>query len=66
MDIDGDHIASSCIRDVTFTCSQLPGNMVTLTTSPYVMNKWVVSVEQMITVECLVTYEVRELFICVS
>ncbi|XP_072029209.1 mitogen-activated protein kinase kinase kinase 20-like isoform X2 [Amphiura filiformis] len=57
MDIDGDHIASSCIRDVTFTCNQLPGNMVTLTTSPYVMNKWVVSVEQVIKVECLVTYQ---------
>ncbi|XP_016080484.1 PREDICTED: mitogen-activated protein kinase kinase kinase MLT-like [Miniopterus natalensis] len=57
MEMDGDDIAVTYIKDVTFN-TNLPGaEILKMTKPPFVMEKWIVGIMENQTVECTVTYE---------
>ncbi|KAM5280128.1 mitogen-activated protein kinase kinase kinase 20 [Ctenodactylus gundi] len=57
MEMDGDEIAITYIKDVTFNTNLPDAEILKMTKPPFVMEKWVVGIAQNQTVECTVTYE---------
>ncbi|XP_077128791.1 mitogen-activated protein kinase kinase kinase 20 isoform X1 [Ranitomeya variabilis] len=57
MELDGDEIAITYIKDVTFTRSDPEAEVLRMTKPPFVMEKWIVGISENESVECLVTYE---------
>ncbi|XP_045712802.1 mitogen-activated protein kinase kinase kinase 20 isoform X1 [Phyllostomus hastatus] len=57
MEMDGDEIAITYIKDVTFNTNLPDAEIVKMTKPPFVMEKWVVGITENQTVECTVTYE---------
>uniref|UniRef100_G3TIB2 Protein kinase domain-containing protein n=1 Tax=Loxodonta africana TaxID=9785 RepID=G3TIB2_LOXAF len=57
MEIDGDEIAITYIKDVTFNMNLPDAEILKMTKPPFVMEKWIVGIADDQTVECTVTYE---------
>ncbi|XP_008116326.2 mitogen-activated protein kinase kinase kinase 20 isoform X1 [Anolis carolinensis] len=57
MEMDGDEIAITYIKDVTFSTNLPDAEILKMTKPPFVMEKWVVGIQTDETVECIVTYE---------
>ncbi|XP_075465162.1 mitogen-activated protein kinase kinase kinase 20 isoform X1 [Ascaphus truei] len=57
MELDGDEIAITYIKDVTFNSIQPDIEILKMTKPPFVMEKWIVGISENETVECNVTYE---------
>ncbi|XP_036175853.1 mitogen-activated protein kinase kinase kinase 20 isoform X4 [Myotis myotis] len=57
MEIDGDEIAITYIKDVTFNTNLPDAEILKMTKPPFVMEKWIVGITENQTVECTVTYE---------
>ncbi|XP_063285808.1 mitogen-activated protein kinase kinase kinase 20 isoform X1 [Pelobates fuscus] len=57
MELDGDEIAITYIKDVTFIRNQSDAEVLRMTKPPFVMEKWIVGIAANETVECIVTYE---------
>ncbi|OCT63608.1 mitogen-activated protein kinase kinase kinase 20 L homeolog isoform X1 [Xenopus laevis] len=57
MELDGDEIAITYIKDVTFNRNQPDVELLRMTKPPFVMEKWIVGIRENETVECIVTYE---------
>ncbi|XP_053326470.1 mitogen-activated protein kinase kinase kinase 20 isoform X1 [Spea bombifrons] len=57
MELDGDEIAITYIKDVMFSRSHSDAEILRMTKPPFVMEKWIVGITENETVECLVTYE---------
>ncbi|MEE6489654.1 hypothetical protein FKM82_015637 [Ascaphus truei] len=60
MELDGDEIAITYIKDVTFNSIQPDIEILKMTKPPFVMEKWIVGISENETVECNVTYEVSD------
>ncbi|XP_029461660.1 mitogen-activated protein kinase kinase kinase 20 [Rhinatrema bivittatum] len=57
MELDGDEIAITYIKDVTFYTNRPDVEILKMTKPPFVMEKWIVGIKEKQTVECIVTYE---------
>ncbi|XP_075036720.1 mitogen-activated protein kinase kinase kinase 20 isoform X2 [Mixophyes fleayi] len=57
MELDGDEIAITYIKDVTFSGSRTDAEVLRMSKPPFVMEKWVVGITDDESVECIVTYE---------
>ncbi|XP_006878887.1 PREDICTED: mitogen-activated protein kinase kinase kinase MLT-like isoform X1 [Elephantulus edwardii] len=57
MEMDGDEIAITYIKDVTFNTNLPDAEVLKMTKPPFVMEKWIVGIADNQTVECTVTYE---------
>ncbi|KAM6332800.1 mitogen-activated protein kinase kinase kinase 20-like [Podargus strigoides] len=57
MEMDGDEIAITYIKDVTFNTNLPDVEILKMTKPPFVMEKWIVGIEDNQSVECVVTYE---------
>ncbi|XP_053122768.1 mitogen-activated protein kinase kinase kinase 20 isoform X1 [Hemicordylus capensis] len=57
MEMDGDEIAITYIKDVTFNTNLPDVEILKMTKPPFVMDKWIVGIEEDQAVECIVTYE---------
>ncbi|KAM6466938.1 mitogen-activated protein kinase kinase kinase 20-like isoform 1-T1 [Liasis olivaceus] len=57
MEVDGDEIAITYIKDVTFNTNLPDAEILKMTKPPFVMEKWIVGIGNGQTVECTVTYE---------
>ncbi|XP_023574863.1 mitogen-activated protein kinase kinase kinase 20 isoform X1 [Octodon degus] len=57
MEMDGDDIAITYIKDVTFNTNLPDTEILKMTKPPFVMEKWIVGIAKTQTVECTVTYE---------
>ncbi|XP_070587869.1 mitogen-activated protein kinase kinase kinase 20 isoform X1 [Erythrolamprus reginae] len=57
MEMDGDEIAITYIKDVTFNTNLPDVEILKMTKPPFVMEKWIVGIGTDQTVECIVTYE---------
>ncbi|XP_051705372.2 mitogen-activated protein kinase kinase kinase 20 isoform X2 [Oryctolagus cuniculus] len=57
MEMDGDEIAITYIKDVTFNTNLPDAEILKMTKPPFVMEKWIVGIAANQTVECSVTYE---------
>nr|XP_056717438.1 mitogen-activated protein kinase kinase kinase 20 isoform X2 [Euleptes europaea] len=57
MEMDGDEIAITYIRDVTFNTNLPDTEVLKMTKPPFVMEKWIVGIVEDQMVECIVTYE---------
>ncbi|KAM8933758.1 mitogen-activated protein kinase kinase kinase 20 isoform 1-T1 [Pelodytes ibericus] len=57
IELDGDEIAITYIKDVTFCRSQSSSDVLRMTKPPFVMEKWIVGIMENETVECIITYE---------
>lgn len=57
MEMDGDEIAITYIKDVTFNTNLPDVEILKMTKPPFVMEKWIVGIEEHQSVECIVTYE---------
>ncbi|KAG8510503.1 Mitogen-activated protein kinase kinase kinase 20, partial [Galemys pyrenaicus] len=57
MEMDGDEIAITYIKDVTFNTNLPDAEILKMTKPPFVMEKWIVGIAENQTVECTVTYE---------
>ncbi|XP_020666627.2 mitogen-activated protein kinase kinase kinase 20 isoform X1 [Pogona vitticeps] len=57
MEMDGDEIAITYIKDVTFNTNLPDAEIFKMTKPPFVMEKWTVGIENDQIVECIITYE---------
>ncbi|XP_068101593.1 mitogen-activated protein kinase kinase kinase 20 isoform X1 [Hyperolius riggenbachi] len=57
IELDGDEIAVTYIKDVTFSRSQPDAEVLRMTKPPFVMEKWIVGIAEEESVECTVAYE---------
>ncbi|XP_077304147.1 mitogen-activated protein kinase kinase kinase 20 isoform X2 [Lithobates pipiens] len=57
IELDGDEIAITYIKDVTFSRRQAESEVLRMTKPPFVMEKWIVGIAEDESVECTVTYE---------
>uniref|UniRef100_A0A286XZS2 Mitogen-activated protein kinase kinase kinase 20 n=1 Tax=Cavia porcellus TaxID=10141 RepID=A0A286XZS2_CAVPO len=57
MEMDGDEIAITYIKDVTFNTNLPDAEILKMIKPPFVMEKWIVGIAENQTVECTVTYE---------
>ncbi|XP_026552830.1 mitogen-activated protein kinase kinase kinase 20 isoform X1 [Pseudonaja textilis] len=57
MEVDGDEIAITYIKDVTFNTNLPNAEILKMAKPPFVMEKWIVGIGKDQTVECTVTYE---------
>ncbi|XP_039613574.1 mitogen-activated protein kinase kinase kinase 20 isoform X2 [Polypterus senegalus] len=57
MELDGDEVAIAYIKDVTFVPSRPDIDVLKMTKPPFVMDKWIVGIQENETVECIVNYE---------
>uniref|UniRef100_A0A8D2Q963 Mitogen-activated protein kinase kinase kinase 20 n=1 Tax=Varanus komodoensis TaxID=61221 RepID=A0A8D2Q963_VARKO len=57
MEMDGEEIAITYIKDVTFNTHLPDAEILKMAKPPFVMEKWIVGIEKDQTVECIVTYE---------
>uniref|UniRef100_A0A8C3GAB3 Mitogen-activated protein kinase kinase kinase 20 n=1 Tax=Cyclopterus lumpus TaxID=8103 RepID=A0A8C3GAB3_CYCLU len=59
MELDGDDIALTYIKDVIFNVGQQDVEILRMTKPPFVMDKWIVGIQQNHKVDYTVNYEVR-------
>ncbi|KAI1899530.1 hypothetical protein AGOR_G00062740 [Albula goreensis] len=57
MELDGDDVAITYIKDVTFNVNRPDVDAVKMTKPPFVMDKWIVGLWDNQVVDCVVTYE---------
>ncbi|XP_004601218.2 mitogen-activated protein kinase kinase kinase 20 isoform X1 [Sorex araneus] len=57
MEMDGDEIAITYIKDVTFNTNLPDMEILKMTKPPFVMEKWIIGLSENQAVECTVTYE---------
>ncbi|KAG7331101.1 hypothetical protein KOW79_005070 [Hemibagrus wyckioides] len=57
LELDGDEIALTYIRDVTFNANRPDVEVSKMTKPPFVMEKWIVGISDKQTVDCVVNYE---------
>ncbi|XP_051886048.1 mitogen-activated protein kinase kinase kinase 20-like isoform X3 [Pristis pectinata] len=57
VEVDGDDVALTYIKDVTFNTNRQDTDVIKITKPPYLMEKWIVGISENQTVECIVTYE---------
>ncbi|EMP35103.1 Mitogen-activated protein kinase kinase kinase MLT [Chelonia mydas] len=57
MEMDGDEIAITYIKDVTFNTNLPDVEILKMTKPPFVMEKWIVGIAKDQNVECIITYE---------
>uniref|UniRef100_A0A667ZD06 Mitogen-activated protein kinase kinase kinase 20 n=1 Tax=Myripristis murdjan TaxID=586833 RepID=A0A667ZD06_9TELE len=58
MELDGDEVAVTYIKDVTFNANRQDVDILRMTKPPFVMDKWIVGINQNQTVDYVVNYEV--------
>ncbi|XP_032879829.1 mitogen-activated protein kinase kinase kinase 20 isoform X2 [Amblyraja radiata] len=57
VEVDGDDVALTYIKDITFNTNRQDTDVIKITKPPYLMEKWIVGINENQTVECIVTYE---------
>ncbi|XP_059822643.1 mitogen-activated protein kinase kinase kinase 20-like isoform X1 [Hypanus sabinus] len=57
VEVDGDDVALTYIKDITFNINRQDTDVIKITKPPYLMEKWIVGISENQTVECIVTYE---------
>ncbi|KAJ8282430.1 hypothetical protein COCON_G00049490 [Conger conger] len=57
MELDGDEVAITYIKDVTFNANRPDVDAVKMTKPPFVMDKWIVGLLDNQVVDCMVNYE---------
>ncbi|KAJ8352088.1 hypothetical protein SKAU_G00235640 [Synaphobranchus kaupii] len=57
MELDGDEVAITYIKDVTFNANRPDVDVVKMTKPPFVMDKWIVGLWGNQVVDCMVNYE---------
>ncbi|XP_078083833.1 mitogen-activated protein kinase kinase kinase 20-like [Mustelus asterias] len=57
VEVDGDDVALTYIKDVTFNANRQDTDVIKMTKPPYLMEKWIVGISEDQIVECIVTYE---------
>ncbi|XP_062861737.1 mitogen-activated protein kinase kinase kinase 20 isoform X2 [Trichomycterus rosablanca] len=57
LELDGDEIAITYIKDVTFNANRPDVEVSKMTKPPFVMEKWIVGISDKQTVECIINYE---------
>uniref|UniRef100_A0A4W3IRY9 Protein kinase domain-containing protein n=1 Tax=Callorhinchus milii TaxID=7868 RepID=A0A4W3IRY9_CALMI len=57
MEVDGDDVALTYIKDVTFNTNSQDMDIIKIIKPPYLMEKWIVGIRNNQTVEFIVTYE---------
>ncbi|TSM68882.1 Mitogen-activated protein kinase kinase kinase 20 [Bagarius yarrelli] len=57
LELDGDEVALTYIRDITFNTNRPDVEILKMTKPPFVMEKWIVGIDDKQTVECIVNYE---------
>ncbi|XP_026768287.1 mitogen-activated protein kinase kinase kinase 20 isoform X1 [Pangasianodon hypophthalmus] len=57
LELDGDEVALTYIRDVTFNANRPDVEVSKMTKPPFVMEKWIVGISDKQTVDCIVNYE---------
>ncbi|XP_006035134.1 mitogen-activated protein kinase kinase kinase 20 isoform X3 [Alligator sinensis] len=57
MEMDGDEIAITYIKDVTFNTNLPDAESLKMTKPPFVMEKWIVGIEKKQNIEYIITYE---------
>ncbi|KAK1166138.1 mitogen-activated protein kinase kinase kinase 20-like isoform X1 [Acipenser oxyrinchus oxyrinchus] len=57
MELDGDEVAITYIKDVTFSVNRSDAYVIKMTKPPFVMDKWIVGIREDQVVECVVNYE---------
>ncbi|KAG7464022.1 hypothetical protein MATL_G00182870 [Megalops atlanticus] len=57
MELDGDEVAITYIKDVTFNANRPDVDVVKMTKPPFVMDKWIVGLSDNQVVDCVVNYE---------
>ncbi|XP_053483012.1 mitogen-activated protein kinase kinase kinase 20 isoform X1 [Ictalurus furcatus] len=57
LELDGDEVALTYIRDVTFNANRPAVEVSKMTKPPFVMEKWIVGISDKQTVDCIVNYE---------
>ncbi|KAI4871963.1 hypothetical protein NFI96_021267 [Prochilodus magdalenae] len=57
MELDGDEIAVTYIKDVTFNANRPDVEVLKMTKPPFVMDKWIVGISDKQTVDCIINYE---------
>ncbi|KAJ8012765.1 hypothetical protein DPEC_G00046270 [Dallia pectoralis] len=57
MELDGDEVAITYIKDVTFNPNRQDVELLKMTKPPFVMDKWIVGLQENQTVDCTVNYE---------
>ncbi|KAJ3592435.1 hypothetical protein NHX12_007562 [Muraenolepis orangiensis] len=54
---DGDEVAATYIKDVSFNANRAGVELLKMTKPPFVMDKWVIGLDQEQTVDCTINYE---------
>ncbi|KAM3861985.1 mitogen-activated protein kinase kinase kinase 20 [Diretmus argenteus] len=57
MELDGDEVAVTYIKDVTFNASREDVDALKMTKPPFVMDKWIVGLQENQSLDCIVNYE---------
>ncbi|XP_066542507.1 mitogen-activated protein kinase kinase kinase 20 isoform X2 [Hoplias malabaricus] len=57
MELDGDEVAITYIKDVTFNSNRPDVEILKMTKPPFVMDKWIVGISDKQTVDCIINYE---------
>lgn len=57
LELDGDEVALTYIRDITFNANRPDVEVSKMTKPPFVMEKWIVGISDKQTVDCIVNYE---------
>ncbi|XP_017547855.2 mitogen-activated protein kinase kinase kinase 20 isoform X1 [Pygocentrus nattereri] len=57
MELDGDEVAITYIKDVTFNANRPDVEVLKMTKPPFVMDKWIVGISDKQTVDCIINYE---------
>ncbi|KAF7709561.1 mitogen-activated protein kinase kinase kinase 20 isoform X1 [Silurus meridionalis] len=57
LELDGDEVALTYIRDITFNANRPDVEVSKMTKPPFVMEKWIVGIPDKQTVDCIVNYE---------
>uniref|UniRef100_A0A8C7LD24 Mitogen-activated protein kinase kinase kinase 20 n=1 Tax=Oncorhynchus kisutch TaxID=8019 RepID=A0A8C7LD24_ONCKI len=57
IELDGDEVATTYIKDVTFNANRQDMDVLKMTKPPFVMDKWVVGLWENEVVDCIVNYE---------
>ncbi|KAM9485999.1 mitogen-activated protein kinase kinase kinase 20 isoform 1-T2 [Clarias gariepinus] len=57
LELDGDEVALTYIKDVTFIANRADVEVSKMTKPPFVMEKWIVGISDKQTVDCTVNYE---------
>lgn len=57
MELDGDEVAIAYIKDVTFNANRPDVEVLKMTKPPFVMDKWIVGLQDNSVMDCVVNYE---------